>query len=194
MSTEAMPFTYTYDYTEVLDESGTATGEVAELLEVHKSGAWHKAVHVWIVNLRGEILLQKRSEWMHLFPGAWDLSVGAHVSKGEMPLETAIRETKEELGIDVPESEFEYLFLEKNQDDGLPNSLLNNEFNDVYLVRLKEDTPTFHLEKKEVTEIKFFTLGEFEKMIGMERSYFAPPRVECRKILALLRSQLEPSA
>lgn len=180
---------YDIEYVDVLDENGAMTGTTAEKFHVHEAGLWHKAVHVWIVNAEGKILLQKRSIRMDLFPGAWDLSVGAHLSAGETPIETAMRETKEELGLDVAESEFEYLFLEKNSDDGLLHGLFNHEFNDVYLLHLPEGMVPAASDAREVDAVKFFSIDEFESMIDMDRNYFAPPRAECRKILALLKSK-----
>lgn len=40
------------------------------------------------------------------FPGLWDVSVGGHVTAGEGSLETAIKETREELGLSCDETSF----------------------------------------------------------------------------------------
>ena len=45
---------------EVLNEKGEKTGEVVSREEVHRLGLWHKTVHIWIVNGKNEVLLQKR--------------------------------------------------------------------------------------------------------------------------------------
>ena len=64
-----------------------------------------------VINGKGEILLQKRSLSKDVQPGKWDTSVGGHVNMGETYLEAAIRETGEELGIELenPLLMYEYL-------------------------------------------------------------------------------------
>ncbi len=73
---------------------GTTTKETA-----HKKGTLHKAVHVFVLNEKKELFLQKRSKQMLLQPGKWDTSCAGHVKKGESNEKAARRELKEELGI-----------------------------------------------------------------------------------------------
>ncbi len=63
----------------------------------------HRVAHVLVVNGRGEVLLQKRSQFKDIQPGKWDTSVGGHLDPGEDYLAAAKREMAEELGlIDLP--------------------------------------------------------------------------------------------
>lgn len=47
------------------------------------SGLRHKAVALFIINNKGQVLLQKRSVKKKMWPGMWDLSTGGHVKSGE---------------------------------------------------------------------------------------------------------------
>jgi isopentenyldiphosphate isomerase len=69
--------------------------------EVHARGLLHRAVHVLVFNSRGEIFLQKRSMKKDRQPGVWDSSCSGHVDSGENYDETAVRELREELGLDL---------------------------------------------------------------------------------------------
>jgi len=69
--------------------------------EVHQLGLKHRAVHVLVFNARGEIFLQKRSLTKDTFPGAWDSSASGHLDTGETYDACAIRELREELGLDL---------------------------------------------------------------------------------------------
>jgi isopentenyldiphosphate isomerase len=72
---------------------------IATRREVHKSGAWHRGVHVLVFNSRGELLVQRRSTEKDKSPGALDLSVSEHSKAGETYDEAAARGLREELGI-----------------------------------------------------------------------------------------------
>ncbi len=58
-------------------------------------------VGVFIFNQKGEILLLESHKW----PGAYVVP-GGHVELGERLEETAVRETKEETGLDIYDLEF----------------------------------------------------------------------------------------
>ena len=80
---------------------------------VHEDGSLHPTVHTWIVRSNDksgyDLLLQKRSECKDSNPGCWDISSAGHVEAGHGYLESAIRELKEELGIDALRSSSERL-------------------------------------------------------------------------------------
>jgi 16S rRNA (adenine1518-N6/adenine1519-N6)-dimethyltransferase len=70
--------------------------------DVHANNLHHRAVHILIFNLAGEVYLQQRSRWKDRQPLKWDSSAAGHVIATESYDETARRELKEELGISVP--------------------------------------------------------------------------------------------
>jgi 16S rRNA (adenine1518-N6/adenine1519-N6)-dimethyltransferase len=70
--------------------------------EVHGNNLRHRAVHILIFNQLGDVYLQQRSRWKDRHPLKWDSSAAGHVSAGENYDQTARREVKEELGVDVP--------------------------------------------------------------------------------------------
>lgn len=68
---------------------------------VHEDGDIHGTVHIWIrrkTEKGYDLLLQKRSKEKDSFPGCYDISSAGHISAGDEPLETALRELEEELG------------------------------------------------------------------------------------------------
>ena len=68
---------------------------------MHRLGLQHRAVHVLIFNARGEVFLQKRSLTKDTFPGAWDSSASGHLNAGEIYDRCAVRELREELGLEL---------------------------------------------------------------------------------------------
>jgi 8-oxo-dGTP pyrophosphatase MutT (NUDIX family) len=79
----------------VYDEAGRVDGTLPRQ-EAKASGRPVGAVNVLIVNLDGEVLLQRRPADKEN-GGRWDKSVGGHVAAGESFDATALREAGEEL-------------------------------------------------------------------------------------------------
>src|SRR5229473_8036820 len=77
--------------------------------EVHARGLWHRAVHVLVFNARGEVFLQKRSLKKDIAGGKWDSSASGHLDSGEDYDACAVRELREELGLE-PKAPLRRLF------------------------------------------------------------------------------------
>lgn len=72
--------------------------------EVHRRGLRHRAVHVLLFNAHTKLFLQKRSRHKECAPGLWDSSAAGHLHAGESYDSGALRELKEELGIDLAQA------------------------------------------------------------------------------------------
>jgi len=77
----------------LVDENDNIIGETTRE-RVHKEGLLHRVAVIYLVNERGEVLVNERTEDGHL-----DHSSAGHVDVGESYLEAAERELKEELGV-----------------------------------------------------------------------------------------------
>ena len=76
------------------------TGETHVRGEKIPPERYHLVVHVWIKNSRGEWLVSQRAANRPTFPLKWE-SVGGSVTAGEDSQTGAIREAKEEVGVDL---------------------------------------------------------------------------------------------
>lgn len=74
-----------------------------------------QAVGVIIENTSGQILLCKRGGEVDSDNGKWE-NAGGRVDPGEVPEQTAIRELKEELGIDINPDDLKLQFVSKSTD------------------------------------------------------------------------------
>lgn len=119
-----------------------------------KKGQYKLSVHVWIMNSKGEILIQKRSDNKPTNPGKWGFTGGA-VDTGETSLEAGIREVREELSIELKEEQIEFL-LSFKRDYG---------FVDIYLARHDANIKDLVLQESEVAEAKWVSISEFGRMI-----------------------------
>jgi isopentenyl-diphosphate delta-isomerase type 1 len=85
------------EYMDIVNEADEVVGRDTRA-NVHARHEIHRGVHVFILNPRGELLLQCRSATRATYPGYWDASVGGQVATGETYLAAARRELMEELG------------------------------------------------------------------------------------------------
>ncbi len=87
---------------DVVDERDEVIGKKPRN-EVHRLGLMHRATHVLVFNKRGQVFLQKRSKKKDRQPGLWDSSASGHVDSGEEYDVCAVRELREEIGLQVSE-------------------------------------------------------------------------------------------
>lgn len=85
------------EYLDIVDEEDNVI-EKDTRKNVHARHEIHRGVHVFVINSKREMLVQKRSENKDYYPGYYDASVGAQVLSGESYEQAAARETEEELG------------------------------------------------------------------------------------------------
>ncbi len=69
--------------------------------EAHARGLWHRATHVVVEDGQGRVFLQKRSMAKDTAPGRWDSACSGHVDAGESYEAAAVRELREEIGLDA---------------------------------------------------------------------------------------------
>ena len=97
---------------DIVDENGNPTGQTIERSLAHTNGVRHRTVHIWIareVMGKWQVLLQKRALTKDSFPGRYDTSSAGHIQAGDEPLESAMRELKEELGIAAKPEQLHFL-------------------------------------------------------------------------------------
>jgi len=146
---------------DIYDENNEPLGVRKMKSEAHRDGLWHRASHVWIYNKQGEILLQLRAKSKGLNPLKWDVSAAGHISLGEEPIVAALRETKEELGLSIEANSL--IFLKVAKEAGVYGSIINKEFQYIYLLEFSGDEKDLVLQKEEVQEVRFVHTEKIEK-------------------------------
>ena len=148
---------------EALDENGEFAGEIVGRDEAHKTGVRHRAVVLYLVNSKKQVLLQRRSLSKKKWPGYWDVTSGGHVDAGELGLFSAIRELKEELGIVVKPQDVRYVCcrLTNHKQEGM----LDNHVNEYFVAFKDIGIKDIKLQKGEVEEVKWIDFKVFKDMV-----------------------------
>ena len=141
-------------------EDRKATGKTHIRGEEIPEGFFHLVVHVWIKNSKGEYLISQRSASRPAWPLMWE-TVGGSVLAGEDSLTGAIREVKEEVGLDLPSSNGTLLFSRIRND--IPGAKPNH-FLDVWLFRYDGDFSLSNATTDEVAQSKWMTASQIRAL------------------------------
>jgi isopentenyl-diphosphate delta-isomerase len=136
----------------LVTEQNRAIGR-AEKRAVHVQGLLHRAFSIFLVNEKGELLLQRRSRAKYHSAGLWANSCCGHPRPGETTQHAARRRLGEELGATAA---LRYAFRARYC-TVLPNELTENEIVYVYFGRAPEQ---YRLDPAEVAAIGWKTLPQ----------------------------------
>ena len=149
----------------VVDDKDNIVGEAyKEEIEERK---WnYRAVHIFIFNSEGELLLGKRPEHIS-FGGTWTASAGGKVDAGESYEEAAHRELKEELGVEMElEERFSFVFEDP---DG---------YKVFHKVFKGEKESGFKPDKEEIAELKWIDIEFLKEDINENLEKYTAPFVQ----------------
>lgn len=144
----------------------TAQGKPAGITirrgEAAPQGLYWAVVDIWIVNSKGELLIQRRDESKPNWPGYWCESAGGAVQSGETPDAAARRETLEETGLQ----------LDPDRGGKIFEFLGEHSLKHVYLFCQDADPAALIPQPGEVTEVKYVSPAELLAMV--RRDEFVP--------------------
>ncbi len=127
-------------------------------MEAHEKAVLHRAFSVFILNHKGEIMLQKRAADKYHSPSLWTNTCCSHQRDGESNIEAGKRRLKEEMGFQTELEEL-FSFVYKAPFD---NGLTEHEFDHVMIGRYDE-SPEINLE--EVSDWKWMSPSAIKKDI-----------------------------
>ena len=139
----------------LVDENDQEIGSMGKQ-EAHEKGLLHRAFSVFLMNDKGEWLLQQRALSKYHSPGLWTNACCSHPRKGETTSDGAHRRLMEELGVEVTELSKTYHFLYKADVGG---GMIEHELDHVY-VGLYNGVPNFN--KDEVADYIYISLEDLE--------------------------------
>ncbi len=144
------------------------------------SGKLEGGASVWLVKRDGEkthVLFQKRSEHVQN-AGYYDSSAGGHIDEGEDPLTAALRETKEEIGLELKPEDLKFICAYAT----------DKKLIYVYLSDRTDKEDELTLSKEEVEAVEWVELEDFDFFV---RARVKPPLRELVPHLPVLRYYIE---
>ena len=140
---------------DIVNEFRESTGKIWIRGNEMMVGDFHQIVHVWIMNEKGQFLIQQRQPWKKGWPSMWDCAAAGAVLVGETSEIGAIRETKEELGIELQMEHAEQIFTVK----------FSRGFDDHWLVKQEIEADLLNLQYEEVADAKWASIDEIYGLV-----------------------------
>ena len=153
---------------EIVDENGNYTGQVMDKEEAHDKNLLHNELGIFIINDKKEILLEKRSANKRFNPNKWGLCAG-HVDAYETLEEAALREIKEEVGLDV----------------SIKDS--NSHITYFYYVKCNKKEDEFIIQEEELSKVKWFNIDEIIMWIKEGKTSFKENKIKSFESLRNLK-------
>lgn len=140
---------------DLFDAKGQPAGVTIRRGESAPAGMYWAVVDVWVVNAKGEVLIQQRSANKPNWPLYWCESAGGAVQSGEEPDAAALRETQEEIGLTPDFVHGSKIF------EFVGNTALHH----VYLFCQEADPAALSLQADEVAAVRFTAPAELPRMV-----------------------------
>lgn len=140
---------------DLYDKNGNRTGKTMERGDKVPNGLYHLGADAWIMNSKGELLIQRRSLEKESYPGMWAMTGGSAV-KGESAKKAIIREVREEIGLIIKEQELELVKKVKTAKTVIYT----------FFIKKDVDVDDLKLQLEEVMEIKWLSIPEVEKLVA----------------------------
>ena len=147
------------EYLDYFDADYNYIGK-AERNEIYNKGLWYHTFDCLIVN-NGKLIIQLRSKFKKRSPNLLDISAGGHIQAGESVIDGGIREIKEELGLNVIESDLKYLGYYKIASD---KNKVSRQFCHTYIMNNKVSVSDYKLQCEEVGGIFELDIEEGRKL------------------------------
>lgn len=159
------------EFFDVVDiRTGEPTGETVERSVAHRDGIPHRTAHVWISRIKNgrvQILLQKRCMEKDSFPGCYDISSAGHIPAGVDFIPSALRELKEELGVEASAEELIFCGPRYIEFDSVfhGKEFHDRQYTRVYLLHLDMEESEFTPQPEEIESVMWIDYDECIKRV-----------------------------
>lgn len=164
------------EYIDIVTQDGKPTGKSELKSIIHLKGFYHNTAHIWLYNKDGNILLAQRDANKSICPLLWDVSVAGHIDSGELIIQGAIREVKEEINLELVPNDLKKIGIFKCF-QSYPSGIKDNEFHHTYIAELKVSISELTPQIGEVESLKLVSFETFKTLLDNIRennNHFVP--------------------
>ena len=127
-------------------------------MEAHEKAVLHRAFSVFVMNKKGQLLLQQRAAHKYHSPLLWTNTCCSHQREGETNLAAGARRLEEEMGMQTELKELFWFIYKAPFDNGLTEHELDH-----VMIGYSDALP--QINKEEVEDYKYMDLDEVDQDI-----------------------------
>ncbi len=127
----------------------------------------YRVSRLWVTDREENVLLQKRSDNLNVFPGRWGCAAAGTNDEGETYETNIIKEAKEEIGLSIVHPMVLHKRLERYTGE-------RNVFCTYFIYKLDTVTPEVVFDNDEVSKIKWFSPDELKEFVRTSPGILSP--------------------
>lgn len=158
---------------EVVDESDKVIG-LETRQKIHELGLLHREIHIFFITLNGEIIFQHRAKDKDTYPDKLDATVAGHVEPNMSYEETAIKETKEETGLNIKSEDLVVLEKMNIREVDEATGLINNTIRVQYAYLYKGSISDLIIEKGKAIGFEPWKIDLLSNLSSEDKNKFKP--------------------
>ncbi len=160
------------------------TSDQKENIIKHKK--FTRTVHVWVVNPKKELLMQKRSDRRIFYPNRWDIALEDNLKEGESVIDGAIRIARKRIKLDVVKEDLEYVGTVRNL-----KYKYDMEFRYIYIMRCNKRINEYIYKTKDIADLRYFNFEKLEEMIKRRKKSIIKHYSEYEMVFQYIRNFLD---
>ena len=145
--------------------------------EVNSTGFWHNEAHIWIINSKKELLIQREKETKDVYINKPYISIKINPINGENEKDVIKKELEKVIGVEIDENKLKHLFSLQNNDNGSLDY-------GIYLLEMDLDIDKLQLQEDEISEVENIYYKNLAMMIKNEDTVNILE--ECKIMLAII--------
>jgi isopentenyl-diphosphate delta-isomerase len=136
---------------------------------------------LWVYNSKKEVLIAQRALTKRFSPGLWGPAAAGTVEEGETYLSNILKETQEELGIELKESDLVVASHELQKSE-------HTYYRQFFMAKLDLPIEAFTIQKSEVESLRWIASEELYEWLEKSPEQFSPSfRTYCQEFKILMK-------
>jgi len=156
---------------EIVNENDEVIG-LENRTKIHTEGLLHREIHVFFLTPKGEIIFQHRAKDKDTYPDKLDATVGGHVDPKMNYEDTAVKECKEETGVDIDTSKLLFLTKMRKKSFDQVTGMTNNTFRSQYAYLYEGSIDDLQIEDGKATGFETRKIDDLFHLSEEEKSKF----------------------
>lgn len=156
-------------WVDVMTKQNEPTGLRLPISWATDRGFWFRSVHVVLITPKGEFIIEKRSPIITFAPGKLDIGLGGIVDAGETPLQAAVRETHEELGIRLVPKQLKRVMMSRENAWHPAKQKMTRSMRYVFMAQLQPNQMYINTDPLEVNGIAILSRSELKNLLKTHR-------------------------